>query len=68
MKLICRAWVESFNARDYGQAKTYRSCQKYESLLLHDPPFTCSHFLDFVYNKLKAKFMHMSKHTEHYRK
>jgi hypothetical protein len=29
-------WVESGFTRDNGQGKTYRSCQKHESLSLHD--------------------------------
>jgi hypothetical protein len=35
MQLTCTAWVESLNIRDDGRRKTYRSCQKHESLSLH---------------------------------
>ena len=36
MQLTCTAWVESLNTRDDGRGKTYRSCQKLESISLHD--------------------------------
>jgi hypothetical protein len=36
MQLTCTAWVESLNTRDDVKGNTYRSCQKHESLSLHD--------------------------------
>ena len=52
-----------------GRGKTYRSCQKHESLSLHGLLSTGRHLLGFFfYNKPKVKFMHSSNHIEHYRK
>jgi hypothetical protein len=38
-----------FNTRDDGQGKTYRSCQKHESVSLHDLLSTGRHLLDFSF-------------------
>jgi len=59
MQLACTAWVESLNTRYDGRRKAYRSCQKHDSLLLHD--------FFFVYNKPKVKCMCRSNHVDLYR-
>ena len=49
--------------------KTYRSCQKHESVSLHDFLSTGRHLLGLWFKiNLKVKFMYTSNHTEHSRK
>ena len=49
MQLTCTAWVESLNTRDDGRGKTYRSCQKLESISLHDLLSTGRHLLGMLF-------------------
>jgi hypothetical protein len=45
MQLTCTAWLQSLNTHDDGRGKTYRSCQKHNSLSLHDLLSTGHHSL-----------------------
>jgi len=72
MQLAHTAWVESLNIRDDGWEKTYRSCQKHESLSLHGLVSTGRHLLGFfVYNKRGVKFfaqlLHITDYLTHYK-
>jgi len=53
--LTFTAWVVFLNTRHDGRGKKYRSCQKHESLSLHDLLYTGRHLLTcFVSNKAKS--------------
>jgi hypothetical protein len=56
-----RKCKEYLNIREGGWEKTYRSHQKHESLLLYD-------VVSPSYNKTNVKCIHISNHTESYRK
>jgi hypothetical protein len=45
MQLTCTAWVESLKTSDDGRGKTYRSCQKHQSLSQHELLSTGRHLL-----------------------
>ena len=63
MQLTCTVRVQSLNNRDDGRGKTYRPCQKPDSLITAWPSFHLSTFVRcFVYNKPKVKFMYSSNH------
>jgi hypothetical protein len=68
IQLTCTALVESVNTCDDDRGrKTYRSCQKHESLSLHDL-FAWPFVRHFMYNKPKVKSMHSSAHIQHHTK
>jgi hypothetical protein len=68
MQMTCTAWVESLNTCDDGWGKTNTSCQKHESLSLHNFLSSSRHLLGVSFKKTpKFKFVHNSNHVEHNR-
>jgi hypothetical protein len=49
IQLTSTVWVESINTRDYGRRQTQRSCQKHDSLSLHDRLSTGHHVLGVLF-------------------
>jgi hypothetical protein len=67
---ICPALLGQSSKIHYdGREETHRSCQKHESVSLHDFLSIGRHLLGVSFIiRLKVKFMYRSNHTEHYRK
>jgi len=64
--LTSTVWIDTFNTRVDGRRKTYRSCQKQDSVIAW-PSFHRSPFVRcFVYSKPEVRFMYSSDHAVHF--